>query len=84
MLALSSKAKTEKLQTYDNVLTEQRQNLPESVENGSVWMQSDHSVFDSDSVDEGLLVIEEVCVWDPELVGNPIIKGQVERDSYIG
>ncbi|TNN46046.1 hypothetical protein EYF80_043745 [Liparis tanakae] len=57
-------------------------NPPEAVENGSVWVQADHSVFDGDSVDERLLVVEEVGVGDPELVGDPVIQRQVEGDSY--
>lgn len=47
-------------------------------------MQADHAVFDCDSMDERLLVIEKVGVGDPELVSNPVVKCQVERDSHIG
>lgn len=47
-------------------------------------MQADHSVFDGDSVDERLLVVEEVGVGDPEMVGDPVIQGQVEGDSCVG
>jgi len=66
---------------WDNSVS---QNQPEAVENGPVRMQADHSVFDGDSVDERLLVVEEVCVGDPERVGNPVIQSQVEGDSYVG
>lgn len=60
------------------------QTPPEAIENRSIWMQADHTVFHSNSMDERLLVIEKVGVGDPELVGNPVIQGQVEGDSYVG
>ena len=47
-------------------------------------MQSDHSVFHRDTVDERFLVIKEVRVWDPELVGHPVVQGQIERDLRVG
>lgn len=61
-----------------------KQNTPESIEDSPIWMQADHAVFDCDSMDERLLVIEKVGVGDPELVSNPVVKCQVERDSHIG
>lgn len=57
---------------------------PEAVENSPIWMQSDHTVLHSDSVNERLLVIEEISVGDPQLVGNPVIQGEVERDPKVG
>ena len=57
---------------------------PEAIENGTIWMQADHAVFDGDSVDERLLVVQEVGVGDPELVGDPVVQGQVEGDPYVG
>lgn len=47
-------------------------------------MQANHAVFHRDPMDKRLLVVEKVGVGDPELVGNPIIQGQVEGDSYVG
>lgn len=46
---------------------------PQTVQNGAIRVQSDHSVFHSDTVDEGFLVVEEIGVGDPELVGHPVI-----------
>lgn len=57
---------------------------PEAIENGPIWMQADHAVLHSDSVNKRLLVVEEVSVRDPQLVGNPVIQGQVERDAQVG
>lgn len=56
---------------------------PEAVKNGPVRMQADHAVLHSHSVDKRLLVVEEVSVGDPQLVGNPVIQGQVERDPKV-
>lgn len=47
-------------------------------------MQANHAVFHRDPVDKRLLVVEKVGVGDPELVGNPVVQGQVEGDSYVG
>lgn len=47
-------------------------------------MQADHAVLHSYSVDKRFLVVEEVSVGDPQLVGNPVIQGQVERDPQVG
>lgn len=57
---------------------------PESVEHGAVRVQPDHAVLDSHAVDEGLLVVDEVGVGDPELVGHPVVQGQVEGDPGVG
>lgn len=57
---------------------------PESVENSAVRVQSNHAVFNCDAVNEGLLVVEEVRVRDPELVSHSVVQCQVERDPYIG
>lgn len=57
---------------------------PEPVEDGSIRMQADHSVFYSHPMDERLLVVEKVGIGDPKLVGDPVVQGQVERDSYVG
>lgn len=59
-------------------------NLPEAVENGPIRMQADHAVLHSHSVNKRLLVVKEVSVGDPQLVGNPVIQGQVERDPQVG
>lgn len=57
---------------------------PEAVENGPIRMQADHAVLHSHPVNERLLVVEEVSVGDPQLVGNPVVQGQVERDPQVG
>lgn len=56
---------------------------PESVENGTVRVQTNHAVFHGDTVDEGLLVVEEVGVWDPQLVCDSVVQGQIERYANI-
>lgn len=56
---------------------------PEAVENGPIRMQTDHAVLYSHSVNKRLFVIEEVSVGDPQLVGNPVIQSQVERDPQV-
>ncbi|KAF3834830.1 hypothetical protein F7725_027388, partial [Dissostichus mawsoni] len=43
----------------------------------------DHPVLDGDSVDEGLLVVEEVGVGDPQLVGHSVVQRQVQRDAQV-
>lgn len=60
------------------------QDSPESVENCAVWVQSNHSVLNGNAVNKRLLVIEEVGVWDPELVCHSVVQRQVERDPQIG
>lgn len=60
------------------------QSPPEAVENSPIWMQADHAVLHSDTVNKRLLVIEEVSVWDPQLVGDPVVQGQVERNPEVG
>lgn len=60
------------------------QDSPESVENCAVWVQANHSVLNGDAVHKRLLVIEEVGVWDPELVCYSVVQRQVERDPHIG
>lgn len=60
------------------------QSPPEAVENSPIWMQADHAVLHSDAVNKRLLVIEEVGVGDPQLVGDPVVQGQVERDPEVG
>lgn len=57
---------------------------PEAVEDGPIRMEADHAVLHSHSVNKRLLVVEEVSVRDPQLVGNPVIQGQVERDPQVG
>lgn len=47
-------------------------------------METDHPVLDCDSVDEGLLVVEEVGVGDPQLVGHSVIQSQVVGDLGVG
>lgn len=59
------------------------ENPPEAVENGSIWVQADHAVFDGDSVDEGLFVVEEVGVRDPQLVRHSVIQSQVVGDLRV-
>lgn len=47
-------------------------------------MQSNHSVLDRDAVDEGLFIIEEIGVGNPERVSYPVIQGQVEGYLRVG
>lgn len=47
-------------------------------------MQADHAVLHSDAVNKRLLVVQEVSVGDPQLVGDPVVQGQVERDPEVG
>lgn len=46
-------------------------------------MESNHAVLHGDAVHEGLLVIEEIGVRDPELVRHSVVQRQVERDPRI-
>ena len=41
-------------------------------------MQADHPVLDRHAVQEGLLVVQEVGVWEPQLVGHAVVQSQVE------
>lgn len=50
------------------------QSSPEAVENSAVWVESNHSVFHSDAVHKGLLVIEEVGVRYPKLVCHSVVQ----------
>lgn len=47
-------------------------------------MQSDHPVLHCHPMDEGLLVINEVGVRDPQLVCHPVVQGEVERNASVG
>lgn len=47
-------------------------------------MQTDHPVLDCDAMNEGLFVIEEVGVWDPQLIGHSVIQCQVIGNLRIG
>lgn len=47
-------------------------------------MEPDHAVLDCDAVNEGLLVVKEVGVGDPQLVGHPVIQSQVVGDLGVG
>ena len=57
---------------------------PQSVQNRTVRMETDHAVLDRDAVNKRLLVIEEVGVGHPELVGHPVVQREVEGDPSIG
>lgn len=46
-------------------------------------MQANHSVLDRDAVHEGLLVIEEVSVRHPQLIGHTVVQRQVQRDLRV-
>ena len=46
-------------------------------------MQSDHSVLHRHPVDEGLLVINEVGVRDPQLVCHSVVQGEVKRNACV-
>lgn len=58
--------------------------VPESVEHCAVRVESDHPVFDCDTMDEGLLVVQEVGVGHPQLIGHSVIQGQVVGDLGVG
>jgi len=47
-------------------------------------VQPDHPVLHRDAVDKRLLVVQEVRVGHPELVGHPVIQGQVQGDLGVG
>lgn len=46
-------------------------------------MQANHAVLDCDAVHEGLLVIEEVRVRHPQLIGHAVVQRQVQRDLRV-
>lgn len=58
--------------------------LPEPVENRPIRMQPNHPILHRHAMDEGLLVINEVGVRDPQLVGHPVVQGQVEGNPCVG
>lgn len=47
-------------------------------------MQPDHSVLHCHAVEEGLLVIKEVGVREPQLVCNAVVQSQVEFQLTVG
>ena len=47
-------------------------------------METDHPVLDRDAMNEGLLVVEEVGVGDPQLVGHSVIQSQVICNLRVG
>lgn len=57
---------------------------PESVEDGAIRVEPNHSVFNSNPMHKGLFIIEEVGVWDPKLVCYSVVQRQVERNPHIG
>ena len=46
-------------------------------------MQSNHTVLHCHAMQEGLLVIEEVGVWEPQLVCYAVIQSQVEGQLSV-
>lgn len=50
---------------------------PEPIEHGSIRVQSDHPILHRHPMDEGLLVINEVGVRDPQLVCHSVVQGKV-------
>ena len=58
--------------------------LPQSVQNGAVRVQTDHPVLDRHAVQKGLLVVQEVGVWEPQLVGHAVVQSQVEVQLSVG
>lgn len=57
---------------------------PESVQHRSIRVETDHPVLHCDAVDKGLLVVEEISVRDPQLVGHSVIQSQVVSDLRVG
>ena len=49
--------------------------VPESKHDSSVLLDADHSVFDSNVLEVGVLVIGEVGVRQPQFVGDPAVDG---------
>lgn len=66
------------------VMNRQGKNVPQTVEHRPVGMQADHPVLDGDAVDEGLLVVEEVSVRHPQLVGDAVVQRQIQRNLRVG
>jgi len=56
---------------------------PEPVEDRPVRVQTDHSVLHGDAVHEGLLVVQEVGIGDPQLIRHPVVQGQVQRYDVV-
>lgn len=50
---------------------------PESIKHRPIGVETDHPVFDCDAMNEGLFVIEEVGVRDPQLVSHSVVQRQV-------
>lgn len=63
---------------------ERKQLPPESIEHSAIRVQSDHPVLHCHPMDKGLLVIDEVRVWDPQLVCHPVVQSKVERYACVG
>lgn len=57
---------------------------PESVKHRAVGVETDHPVLDGDAMNEGLLVVQEVGVGHPELIGYSVIQRQVVGDLGVG
>lgn len=70
--------------SHDTIGRADIKGLPESIKHRAVRVETDHPVLDGDAVNEGLLVVEEVCVWDPQLVRHPVIQSQVVGDLRVG
>lgn len=47
-------------------------------------MQPDHSILYCDAMEEGLLVIKEVGVREPELVCHTVVQSQIEFELTVG
>lgn len=58
--------------------------LPESIKHRAVGVETDHSVLDGDAVNEGLLVVKEVGVGDPQLIRHSVIQSQVVCYLRVG
>lgn len=58
--------------------------LPESIKHRAVRVETDHPVLDSDTVNEGLLVVEEIGVGHPQLIRHSVIQSQVVGDLRVG
>ena len=56
---------------------------PQSVEHGAVGMQADHAVLHCHAVQKGLLVVKEVGVRKPQLVGHTVIQSQVQVELAV-
>ena len=58
--------------------------LPESIKHCAIGVETDHPVLDCDTVNERLLVVEKVGVWDPQLIRHSVIQSQVVGDLRVG